>query len=77
MALMKIIAAHPDVALSQELPNGKWAHSPEYFKLRYPDKKRTPKVEEDEFTKAWKRRLANMSVEDRAQLLAQLDTAED
>lgn len=79
MALQKIIAAHPDEQLTEELPNGKWCHTPLYLKYRYGEaKQRTPKQAEESFAdKQLRLALAKLTPAERALMLAQLDTEED
>lgn len=79
MALQKIIAAHPDEALTEELPGGKWCHTPIYFKYRYGEaKQRTPKQHsETKIERLLRDAVAKLTPAERALMLAQLDTAED
>lgn len=79
MALQQIIAAHPNEQLTEELPGGKWCHTPLYFKYRYGEgRTRKPRqAHEDKFIELMRKRLENMSLGDRAQLIAQLRTEED
>ena len=79
MALMKIIAAHPDEQLTEELPGGKWCHTPLYFKYRYgEERKRAPKQADESLADRKLRiALAKLTPAERTLMLAQLDTADD
>ena len=79
MALQKIISAHSDELLTEELPGGKWAHTPLYFKYRYGDtKQRTPKQHsESNAERMLREAVAKLTPAERTLLLAQLDTEED